>query len=593
MKKFYLVVTLFICFFVFSLETNAQINDYFDKEVIYNYDSSSVLDTVDKRFLGENGYLEKVRKALETTNRNYFMFFTKDDIYVFESFYNNFSIYLGFNYEPSNSLTYLTLSTYSSAYDKSYYMSLSDFDNLDSFVSRILSNYTFVHSIWNSKYITVSSFHKCNESFLNDNYNYFTNCSGNKDFDYIIPYFFRSNSYTYSFKFGRGQVSTTLDTVGYSYKPRLNGTTDVTGQTYYEKFGVLSKTHITSSYLYDVSTLVPVNKLFDFKTDFNWYCDTLAEIQDVRVYGRVKNGTGYYWEDIKFKGNYDSSYFSPDYTEPSINNGICSMSIKNNIDNSISNLDKYEDVYVQFSFKPSTVKNTRVHSCSVSDSSIKCINNDVAQYMLIDETYIDSDHVYAFSTKNGYYSDYFYYTILPKNNLPYLEMGNYNYETKKNVYDYNYTDSFQVNSVYYPLIQRLSVNNFGSIDTTLLYFRVGYDNSNKLHSIKFAYSPLNLYVDYAKFNDLKNNFDVDYIDKDGNINTDTVVGDYNYEDGNVINISSLFSSVIKGASSFVNCGIEILNLVTSFFSILPNSVQSLLLLIFLLSVLVIFIRMIM
>lgn len=585
MKKIYLGMLFFFCFFIFSLNPKAEVIKNLNYYITYNYNSSYVLNTANSKFKGNNGYLEIIRKYFESKSADsyvYEVYFTRNDIIVMKHFQASNNNYV-FLYNLDDNITYLSLVFQG----KTLHLRLSEFENFDSFYTAILNN-NYIET--NHYSILVNSKHGNINIPIDSNYNYFT--SSLKDsYDYIIPYYGKDSLYMqHYFRFNPDGFYSVpvLSKKYYIYKPVVNGSSGVVKSSYYSEFGVFGEENNTSNYLYDVSVLIDKSNFDSFTSQFSWNCQELPEIMDLTVYAKVDNGQSYSWKDIKYKTG-STSYYSPDYTDVTYDNGKCSMSI---IHGTYSGLTNFEKIYISFHFTPSKSRNTYGYSIK-SNNVEKSYFNDLHQYFIIENKTITNDDVYFFSTRDVLYNDYFFFSKLPKQYLPYLEVNLYDYDKKVNTQEINYLESSNVNSVLYLDIIKLKTQTFGSSNKTGLYFNVGEDPTGQLYEIIFSYNPKNVLISHGEIDSSRDKFSVDIIDENGNIITDIIYGDYDYNSSIDIGLLSLFKSAYEGSKTFVNCGIEILSLVTDFFNFLPIEVQCFLILLFILMMLVIFLKSVM
>ena len=112
-----------------------------------------------------------------------------------------------------------------------------------------------------------------------------------------------------------------------------------------------------------------------------------------------------------------------------------------------------------------------------------------------------------------------------------------------------------------------------------------------------VYSPVDYYDDtnfIYYYTGLVNKNAVDFVGVDSNGNRINYTFNHNFSSSNAYktynSFTNFFKTGLSSAKSFLDCGIEILSLVTSFYFSLDNSVQAILLIIFIIGAITIFIR---
>lgn len=208
-----------------------------------------------------------------------------------------------------------------------------------------------------------------------------------------------------------------------------------------------------------------------------------------------------------------------------------------------------------------------------------------------------------FSANKDFDSSKIYFSDVISNDFLYNEFAYVDLSSKTLL-------SHQVNYVYrqyyYGYFNRLLFDNYKlsssiGVINNLYMFAVADDKDvNKDYNFGYSrsYQMLyfitpNIYWGNGVYTDNRDSFSGSYVDSDGNRQDLIISGDFTNKRSDLVNstgISGFFKSAFEKGKDFVNCGVEILSLVTSLFNSFPVSVQSLILLIFFISLIIILIK---
>lgn len=594
-KKVLSFVAMFFTFFFFIDNVSALVqNEY---SIYYNYYEEDIFETIDPNFIGEEGYLEILRKV----NSKYAIFFSSDDIFIIDqeqTSASEFPILFNIYLDNKNKLYTSISAFYSLLYGTHdlFILKLSDFDNFDDFYSAFINDDLPKVSRFNN--LSISNF---SNNILYSDLNYFSYSSGN----YVLLY---DTALAVNFSF--------LDSFSnYSRNLIINGSEYTNNDilpSYYDTFGIIDDYPILDTiqsidYEFNLSELLTFNTSVEVKA---LTANENLKFDGFELYMKKCSNNYCYYEQIVISGSNNGCYFDySDYVRTST-----SVILNNFHLSECSNvsLDNVSSLYLKLKFNglnnAFVTINDYNSSGSHSDNNLSYINpfSNYDKY-IIQKNYLTKNNVFVISTSENYYDKYIYYSHGHNvyNGVSYMttSLNKFNYQTKKSIYNSLSAISNSLNN-YYGITNRLNFNSFGTSEKTGIYFWGNqYLEESDVSEFYTVFSPVNSSGDPILFfgsgyvdSDLSS-FVGTYIDDSGNIDsTNKISGDFSIlKKGPFINlsfISDFFKRCFSNAKVFLNSSIEILSLVTMFFYSLSLEIQAFLLLLFLIISIKIFLRVI-
>ena len=616
MKKVSYIMAVAFAFFVFSISSlNAT-------SVEYNYLNDYVASNHKSEFFGDNGYLETIRNSLLDYKQEYFnsgsyhyfnfsIFFTDDDIFVIayrrnsggSQFHNDINYCINYVNDISNVYINAIFDTTDNGWSLSMFR-LSDYSSVGDLISTIKGSYSTAFDSGKQLFYHLSH-GSTNYDLRYSSFNFF-----DTDIDYFAIPYYTSSSYGFKAKFTQSCGS--LSDSGFI---SINGTNYSSGDSipsYYDLYGDIEPFSFANV---DYINVGSINFEFD-KEDFssgsyNISFFVLNDISSLNIrsfhyLGLVNDNGLYHWEPIN-----ESCYI---YNGIEQNGNSCmtateELTISNKFVNldfysyGAYNLDNYEKVQVILEFDniyiiPSTIKKS---SNNIVVNDIFSSDYVVFQYInwnTVDSTFftVSSDFTFGganlFAYEKQWNSSYTHnISVFNLENLS-TDFPNANSLCCSKTLDY-----FSVNGL---------TNNFISLSGTIgpssstgLFTSYDYDalSINYSRDLLIVYSPVDYYDDtnfIYYYTGLVNKNAVDFVGVDSNGNRINYTFNHNFSSSNAYktynSFTNFFKTGLSSAKSFLDCGIEILSLVTSFYFSLDNSVQAILLIIFIIGAITIFIR---
>ena len=607
-KLYYGMIAIFVCFFIFSFKLSAATKPY----LTIDYDSDFISRNHKSEFFGENGYLERVRKVLTSGNVNlpkYAIYFSKNDLCV-ESYKNEFtywsnhgyggkrqrSLYVSYNYYYLNGTFYVS----NLVSKNSKKLCLSKFNDIDLFINSLVDFDTFATS-FNENVNVINSVDVSIEK-LNTNFDYF-----DLGFiDYYIPYY--SNLDSYQFKdnilfdedFDQKDSFSDYISITNYYKTNFSNTLPY----YYNKKSYNEPNTLVSGFVFNTALIIDSENINNAATSFEFKTETEPIISSIEYYAVVNDDGLKHYEKLSddkitnftYITSYSDKKFSFSFD---INSFIYTDSVYD------SYLTKYDNIYVKINYTNpfKVLKDSFVYTLGPYTNQL--INNDVCSECMFLQLDSSGQNTYLFSNSDSSKNTLFYYTQVPENDFFYNEPSFLNL-SNKNIISTPISASL-VNS-YYGTFYNLTFKNYTLGGNTGLimnvYFYGAYDLANGTivnhngaswsgsFQILYFITP-NIYWSDSVYTLVRDSFTGKSLDEDGNVTEITINGDFTNNRSDLVNklsISSLFKSAFSKAKDFIDCGVEILSLVTSLFNSFPIGVQGLILLIFFISLIYILLR---
>lgn len=607
-KLYYGMIAIFVCFFIFSFKLLAATKP----QLIFNYDSDFISRNHKSEFFGENGYLERVRKVLVSGNVNlplYAIYFSKNDLCV-ESYKYEFTYEVSHGY--SGWRTERAAISYNYYYlDGTFYVSnlvsknskkscLSNFADIDSFIES-LTNFDSSANNFSSNVNVINSVDVSIEK-LNSNFDYF-----DLGFtDYYIRYYdnLDSDEYVENIfwleRFDQKDSFSDYTSISNYYSSNINSHSS----SYYYKKGYNEPNTLVSGFVYNTALIIDSKNINNAVTSFEFKTETEPIISSIEYYAVVNdNGLKHYEKlsDDKITNfTYTTSYSNKKFSFSfDINSFVYTDYVYDTY------LSKYDNIYVKINYTNpfKVLKDSFVYILGPYTNQL--INNDVCSECMFLQLDSSGQNTYLFSNSDSSKNTLFYYTQVPENDFFYNEPSFLNL-SNKNIISTPISASL-VNS-YYGTFYNLTFKNYTLGGNTGLimnvYFYGAYDLANGTivnhngaswsgsFQILYFITP-NIYWSDSVYTLVRDSFTGKSIDEDGNVTEITINGDFTNNRSDLVNklsISSLFKSAFSKAKDFIDCGVEILSLVTSLFNSFPIGVQGLILLIFFISLIYILLR---
>lgn len=607
-KLYYGMIAIFVCFFIFSFKLLAATKPY----LTIDYDSDFISRNHKSEFFGDNGYLERVRKVLASGNVNlplYAIYFSKNDLCV-ESYKLEFSYQVNHGY--SGWRTERAAISYNYYYlDGKFYVTnlvsknskklcLSKFNDIDLFINSLVNfdslatNFTQNVNVINSVDVSIEK--------LNTNFDYF-----DLGFtDYYIRYYdnLDSDEYVENIfwfeRFDQKDSFSDYTSISNYYSSNINSHSS----SYYYKKGYNEPNTLVSGFVYNTALIIDSKNINNAATSFEFKTEIEPIISSIEYYAVVNdNGLKHYEKlsDDKITNfTYTTSYLDKKFSFSfDINSFIYTDSVYD------SYLTKYDNIYVKINYTNpfKLMKDSFIYTLGPYTNQL--INNDVCSECMFLQLDSSGQNTYLFSNSDSSKNTLFYYTQVPENDFFYNEPSFLNL-SNKNIISTPISASL-VNS-YYGTFYNLTFKNYTLGGNTGLimnvYFYGAYDLANGTivnhngaswsgsFQILYFITP-NIYWSDSVYTLVRDSFTGKSIDEDGNVTEITINGDFTNNRSDLVNklsISSLFKSAFSKAKDFIDCGVEILSLVTSLFNSFPIGVQGLILLIFFISLIYILLR---
>lgn len=616
MKKLYTYIGLVILsFFIFSV-TRLYASTVEGSSLVFNYNDKYVVNNHSSDFFGENGYLELARAEMEKRGLSYTILFTKNNICVVDNHGGDGydSLKFTFNYDYSDS---------SINYDFWYVnhsMCLSDFNNnINMFLLGLSSK--FPSNDYGGGILNRSRQFSRNSPKI-ENFP-LTDFKGKMNFfelgfdDYVIPYYYSEKTLFENdvVKY----VDFICDSKSYLCPEKLyvnNNSGIVQGfnsqveffQSYNNLYGYQEPSlNIEPEYqsfeVYNNAFIIDYDELNGSGSSFSFkVVDGIQPvISSIEYYGLVNdNGLMHYEKlpsDYITQFNYNTSFSNRIFTFSfDVNSFIYTDYVYD------QKLSKYDKIYVKVNYENPVKYNKNSYSFSLGLVD-QVVLNDVCSECLFLQLDSSGRNTYMFSANKDFDSSKIYFSDVISNDFLYNEFAYVDLSSKTLL-------SHQVNYVYrqyyYGYFNRLLFDNYKlssniGVINNLYMFAVADDKDvNKDYNFGYSrsYQMLyfitpNIYWGSGVYTDNRDSFSGSYVDSDGNRQDLTISGDFTNKRSDLVNstgISGFFKSAFEKGKDFVNCGVEILSLVTSLFNSFPVSVQSLILLIFFISLIIILIK---
>lgn len=570
MKKVYYCLFAICSFFIFSFGLSAN-------TFTYNY-NQDMINYMPNKWFGTNGWLSRVNNVIDIYSDSIWL--SKDTIYVVkgqkdtnsQSFAN---LYL--NYDDA-------LFKYSFKLVGLKVFSIVTEDDLDTFISNYNNS--------SLKFVTSIEF-SCStlSSIIGSDF------SGPKCDNYLVP-FKKNRSYFNIYN------STSFDSFNFfgiqgynSILGHYDSTNNILNDVFlYTKYG-FDKPDLDSSYhVYSLDSEYDIDKLSNSYVNYVLYTNEKPVLDKFVFYGK-KNVDGlYYWVDLSYdisKEELNSPYCVGDYDEPVYSNGKYSLKVSIS---SCSNISDFSSIYMKVYFKNSVL----VSSYNFSGNNYSNVFlSDLCQDCIVDEVLQSSNKILVFSTINSSYSFPFYY-------LKYNDSSGEGIYSSVGLVDLNSSKLDSSNYFEYIVNYKSVYGQFNksvgmSSDLNKAFYGVLVNAPNDtILKIKYLYVPVDLdghsivFVSNNDVNDDKTSSSIAYVDKDGNINHKDILGNFDFNSSSDIGIiKKLFSSGLDGIDNIFNASVQLLHFVTDLFNSLSFEIQSFLLILFCISMIVIFIKFIM
>lgn len=517
------VLIAIILYLLFNYKVNAS-----ERNTIYiDYNDDYIFDNINPEFLGENGYLEIIRKL--TDNQHRAILFTTNDIYFIK--YNTSTRSITFNYDYLNQNT---IDFSLNCNRNCSVISLTDYKNFDEFYQAVINE--------DYKSFTTLNFeYDYDFNITTTDFNLFNMLSS----DFILPYYNSGTTYFYSDIFDFN-VNNIIDT--------NSGKNDL---DYYNNFGYIDKNK-TKSYVGSIDYVIPFSEITSFTTSIKLNSNSITDnsqfagidifakkvVSDTIVdeNGNTYNESYYYYEDINFKTGKTSNYCSYDIT-----GGTTSGTLEvNDLVLNCVELEDYESLYLKVMFNGATnvsgVSNNYTSTGSGAGDIKTFINtfNRIYERVIINEHYLTRNNAILFSTPLDYYNHPLYYSdalyYFEDVNYPTVNTDIFDYSNKKTIdkgtIGQHFTNPFNYNDL--GINNKLDTNVFGSSDTTGYYFWANNNlPDNHVSTLYTAFTPVDengnpiIYIGGGSISSDFNSFTGSYIDSSGNINSTTDIdGDF-------------------------------------------------------------------
>ncbi len=618
MKKLCSYLFIFLCsFFIFSI-SKLYASVVSNSVLEFNYNDRFVVENHNSNFFGEDGYLEMVREEIDRSGFTspYTIYFSKHDICVTTthnstgSSVDNAVFNFYYDYSTSN-VFYSVRHTYESSCMSD--LTAPSIGNFLSFLSQSFSS-------GNGLSTGYCSLNPRNEigyggcpSLPRVSYN-LSNFSGKMNFydfgfnDYLIPYYYSSNTSTYY------AFSCSSNSYLCPEKIKINSNiANVKGfnsdveffQSYYDLYGFQEPKNnmepITGSFeLYNNAFIIDYDKLNGTSSSFSFKVTDGVEpvIDNIDYYGVVNDNGLMHFEKIS---NSDITNFI--YTT-TFSNRVFTLSFGTNslIYNDYvysEKLSKFEKIYVKINYED-PVKYNKDSFKTTLGLTRQIVFNDVCSECLFVQLDSSGSNTYLFSANKDFDTSKIYFSDVISNDFLYNEF-NYIDLNSKVLLDnlVNYSNR----QYYYGIFNKILFDNVKlSLSTGLInsLFQVVNDQveSDPQITTSGSYQMLyfitpNIYWGNGVYTADRSTVNGSFVDSDGNKENISISGDFTNHRSNLVNnlgISGLFKSAFEKGKEFVNCSVEILSLVTSLFNSFPTGVQALILLIFFISLIYVLVR---
>lgn len=616
MKKLYMYIGLVILsFFIFSV-TRLNASTVEGSSLVFNYNDKYVVNNHISDFFGENGYLEQTRSEMERGGLSYTILFTKNNICVVDNHgsYGYGPLEFTFNYDYSDS---------SLNYDFWYVnhsMCLSDYNNnFNLFLLGLTSKFPSndYRGILNRVANNVNRYSPKIENFP------LTGFKGKMNFfelgfdDYVIPYYYSEKTLFENdvVKY----VDFICDSTSYLCPQKLyvnNNSCNVQGfnsqveffQSYNTLYGYQEPSlNIEPEYqsfeVYNNAFIIDYDNLNKSSSSFSFKVvdSVIPTISSVEFYGLVNDNGLMHYEllpnDYITKFNYTTSFVNRIFTFSfDVNSFIYTDFVYDQY------LSKFEKIYVKINYENPVKYNKSSYTETLGLSS-QIVLNDVCSECLFLQLDSSGRNTYMFSANKDFDSSKIYFSDVIGNDFLYNEFAYV--DLSSNILLDN-TVNYISRQYFYGSFNKVLFDNIKlSLSTGLvnnLYMFAVADDKAVNKDYNFGYSRSyqmlyfitpNIYWGNGVYNDNRDSLSGSYVDKDGNQQDFTISGDFTNKRSDLVNstgISGFFKSAFEKGKEFVNCGVEILSLVTSLFNSFPVSVQSLILLIFFISLIIVLIK---
>lgn len=605
MKKLYTYIGLVILsFFIFSVtRLNAS-------TIVYNYDDEFIIENHKSEFFGESGYLEQLRLLVDqkSTSASWQIYFSKNNLCVYELFYNsNYGKFMSpmFNIVSSDTDSYSDVVF--SANNLVYSYCLNDYNSFDAMKESVISANGVNNGV--PLYERIIN----NQPFLTDTIDYFDIGFT----DYVIPYYYHNGvarNIISTFFTAVGDTSDTMLVNGTHSSSVLAHTASTFGSpvevfpSYYDLYGYNEPSSSiepeTSSFqIYNNAFIIDYDNLNKSSSSFSFkVVDSVSPtISSVEFYGLVNDNGLMHYEllpnDYITKFNYTTSFVNRIFTFSfDVNSFIYTDFVYDQY------LSKFEKIYVKINYENPVKYNKSSYTETLGLSS-QIVLNDVCSECLFLQLDSSGRNTYMFSANKDFDSSKIYFSDVIGNDFLYNEFAYV--DLSSNILLDN-TVNYISRQYFYGSFNKVLFDNIKlSLSTGLvnnLYMLAVADDKDVNKDYNFGYSRSyqmlyfitpNIYWGNGVYNDNRDSLSGSYVDKDGNHQDFTISGDFTNKRSDLVNstgISGFFKSAFEKGKEFVNCGVEILSLVTSLFNSFPVSVQSLILLIFFISLIIVLIK---
>lgn len=527
---------LFVSFI--SYYTNNSLSALVNNEnfVFFDYGNEKIINSVNKNYIGQNGYLEKLRKYIE----GYYnikkipmqILFTKNDIYVVKG---NVDLSFSISYNQNTNTSSIVLRKETN-YQKgnSYTFKLSDFTSIDDLISSLDNNdKSHYCNMGECTILTTTSKH--NEDLSFKSYDYLDS----DNFDYIVPYYGTNNS--------------VLKTKGYNSSTTLYNMPSISGNIgfdtqlpysydlYSYDFKIPPKT-----WVFSVDLFVRKEDLENMISKISFKNSTFVNLDKIQVLGRIEENGVYHWEDLTYRTGKES-YITPNYQEKYENETYSATFIYDGG----KNIDKYEYFYFKFYLKGAK----SAYSFNFEEHNLLgTYFNDIDQTGIFDYiTALSMDNLHIFSTPLEKYNYHFFYNDyidkttnglfplhkffkipeLSSDDIDKYEIGSY--KSKYGNFIEVYADSITNKlGLYTYLVNGKKNGVYNTINE--LYYYTPVDEETK--------EPI-LYVSTGTLDGSRLFGDIHYVDSNGNIVSGTLRDDFeDYYDGDSI-LKKISNMVLK------------------------------------------------